>query len=408
VIERTAPPKFENAPGLAFKPRKGGWEARWQARTDLVTRGYEPKSTRICFVSDDTAKELAPFIAHRCQLFQDDMLTWAHGGVLKAGAFNGTLRDLIACYQSDPVSPYQKVRYVTRVNYDTLTRVVVRDHGGELVKDIRPRTVLAWHQEWSKGGIPRAHALISMLRIVLSFGATLLEDDDCARVRGLISGMKFKMGEPRDELITFEQANMLRAKAHEMGHHSIALAQAFQFECTLRQKDVIGEWVPLNELGTTEVIDQRYEIKWLRGIRWSEIDEDLILVHETSKKNKEITVNLRLAPMVMEELALLGERPTIGPLIVEERTGLPWRNHFFRRKWRDVARACGLPDTVKNMDSRAGAITEGTDVASIEDVRHAAAHSNSSMTARYSRDREKKTARVMELRAASRNKTGTE
>jgi len=183
---------------------------------------------------------------------------------------------------------------------------------------------------------------------------------------------------------------MLRAKAHEMGHHSIALAQAFQFECTLRQKDVIGEWVPLNELGTTEVIDQRYEIKWLRGIRWSEIDEDLILVHETSKKNKEITVNLRLAPMVMEELALLGERPTIGPLIVEERTGLPWRNHFFRRKWRDVARACGLPDTVKNMDSRAGAITEGTDVASIEDVRHAAAHSNSSMTARYSRDREKR------------------
>lgn len=408
MIERTPPPKFENAPGLAFKPRKGGWEARWQARTDLVTRGYEPKSVRICFVSHDTAENLRPFIAHRCQLFQDDMLTWAHGGVIKAGGFSGTLRDLIACYQSDPVSPYQKVRYVTRLNYDTLAKILVRDHGGELVKDMRPRTILAWHEEWSKGGIPRAHALVSMLRIVLSFGAILLEDDDCGRVRGLISGMKFKMGEPRDELITFEQANMLRAKAHELGHHSIALAQAFQFECTLRQKDVIGEWVPIKEKGTTDVVDQTYEIKWLRGIRWSEIDQNLILVHETSKKNKEITVDLRLAPMVMEELALLGERPLTGPLIVEERTSLPWRNHFFRRKWRDVARACGIPDAVKNMDSRAGAITEGTDFAPIEDVRHAAAHSNSAMTARYSRDRVKKTARVMKLRVEGRNKTGTE
>jgi hypothetical protein len=60
------------------------------------------------------------------------------------------------------------------------------------------------------------------------------------------------------------------------------------------------------------------------------------------------------------------------------------------------------------MDTRAGAITEATDSgASIEDVRHAATHSNVAMTQRYSRNQEKKTATVMELRVKNRNKTRT-
>lgn len=38
------PPKIDNAPGLAWKRRNVGWEARWQARTDLVERGFPIKS----------------------------------------------------------------------------------------------------------------------------------------------------------------------------------------------------------------------------------------------------------------------------------------------------------------------------------------------------------------------------
>ena len=65
------------------------------------------------------------------------------------------------------------------------------------------------------------------------------------------------------------------------------------------------------------------DLKWLRGIRWSEIDDNLILRHVTSKRQKEIEVDLKLAPMVMEELALLGERQKSGPLIVNQATELP-------------------------------------------------------------------------------------
>jgi hypothetical protein len=51
-----------------------------------------------------------------------------------------------------------------------------------------------------------------------------------------------------------------------------------------------------------------------------------------------------------------------------------------------VARKCGIPDNVWNMDSRSGAISEAIQAgAPIEFVRHAATHSDVSQTADYDR-----------------------
>lgn len=76
-----------------------------------------------------------------------------------------------------------------------------------------------------------------------------------------------------------------------------------------------------------------------------------------------------------------------------------------RRKWRIVADRAGLPKSLRNQDSRAGGITEATDAgADLEHVRHAATHSNISMTQRYSRGSVEKTANVMQLRQKHRNK----
>jgi len=79
-----------------------------------------------------------------------------------------------------------------------------------------------------------------------------------------------------------------------MGRPSIALAQAFQFELMLRQKDVIGEYVPIAEAGISDL--QVDGLKWLRGIRWEEISEDLVLRHITSKRQKLIEISLRMRP----------------------------------------------------------------------------------------------------------------
>jgi hypothetical protein len=97
---------------------------------------------------------------------------------------------------------------------------------------------------------------------------------------------------------------------HDPGHgaRSFRLAfdrpgQAFQFECTLRQKDVIGEMGAA--VRARRVGRHHPRQKWLRGIVWQEIDENLILRHVTSKKQKMTEVDLKLAPMVMEELQLM-------------------------------------------------------------------------------------------------------
>ena len=79
--------------------------------------------------------------------------------------------------------------------------------------------------------------------------------------------MRFRTPEARVEQMTADYASAIRSKAHELGWNSIALAQAIQFELKLRPVDVIGEWVPLSEPGTSDVTwgDE----KWLRGLRWS-------------------------------------------------------------------------------------------------------------------------------------------
>jgi hypothetical protein len=179
--------------------------------------------------------------------------------------------------------------------------------------------------------------------------------------------MTFATAEKRDEKLTADDVIKIRAKAHEMGFPSMALAQAIQFETPLKQGDVIGEWVPISEPGTpSDVIDG--EMKWLRGLRWSAL-ENLMLAH-TAPNGDFRVIGLSEAWMVREELARLGrDRPTTAtPIIINEDTGRPYTTWAFRRRWREIADALGLPKAVKNMDSsgrseRMGTVSKGKESA---------------------------------------------
>lgn len=402
---KRVPPKIENAPGLVMIERRHGWAAKWQCRYDLARRGFKPTKTVICFVGDEVLPQEAAYISDRCQALQSEMLVFGHGGLPKAEPFDGTLRGLINCYQTDEASRYRKLRNPTRCNYDNQLRRLAREHGEKTIAEIRRRDLTIWYDQWCLIGAHTAHGLMSLLRTITTFGSSILEDAQCVRLRLLLKDMRFEMPPHREAIITAEQAVMIRAKAHEMGLHSIALAQAFQFECTFRQKDVIGEWLPDSDPYLSAIRDERRGVKWGRGIRWQEIDHNLVLRHTTSKKLKPVTIRLKNAPMVMEELALLGALPSNGPIIIREKTRLPWQTSSFRDTWRKIARACGIPDEVQNRDTRAGAITEASDSgAMLEDIRHAATHSNVATTQLYSRSSEEKTARVMQLRGANRPK----
>jgi hypothetical protein len=95
----------------------------------------------------------------------------------------------------------------------------------------------------------------------------------------------------------------------------------------------------------------RRHTKWLRGIRWDEIDANRVLRHVTSWGQSEVEIDLKEAPMVMQELGDV-EWPKHGPIILAEATGKPWVGVEFRRLWRVAARAAGVPDNVKNMHVR--------------------------------------------------------
>ncbi|HXJ61322.1 MAG TPA: tyrosine-type recombinase/integrase [Verrucomicrobiae bacterium] len=415
-------PKVENAPGLIWRPYQKGWEARWQARTDLVNKGFAPKSQRLWTGEQPTETEAA-YISDSCQRLQTEMLLFSRGGIPVAiNVFDGTIRSLVNCYQTDPHSRYHKKRYSTRRNHDTMLRRIAVRHGPEELRDIKGRTLLAWCAEWSDGGRMLAtwQSVRGLLRVMFSFGFAILEDPECERLCALMSSdaMEIEHSPPRTQSITAEWATAIRVTAREhFDWPCMALAQALQFELTLRQKDVIGEWVPISEPGTSDITWRKQ--KWLRGLRWSEVDANFVLKHVTSKRQKEIEVNLMLAPMVLEELALMAGVspamlrrdmfPTTGPIVKNRLTNWPYNDSEFRRKWRKVANVAGIPRNVFNMDSRAGAISEAVRAgAPLTLIRHAATHSDIAMTQKYDRQAAEATATVMTMRIEKRNKPKTE
>lgn len=418
------------APGHIVRRVGKVWEIRWQARTDIVKRGFEPKSVQMWYGDCELTQIDRNYISKRCFSLQAEMLAFARGGLPVATLFDGTIKSLVDRYQVDPDSEFHKLRYRSQRNYvNTLIRITDR-HGHVEVKNINARMLKGWHRGWTHGEnytdfdnpppdigphIPMGHGFITHMRVLLSFGASILESEDCMRVRNIMRELKFPMGKPRKEILTAQHAEDIRTAAHAMQMPSIALAQAIQFEGTLRQRDVLGEWLPVEREGVSDVIYRG--MKWIRGVRWDEVDQNFVLRHVTSKKQKEVVIELRFAPMVLEELRKIAQLepgaslsrelfPASGPIVIHDTNGRPWSADEYRRKWRKIADAAGVPKEIKSMDTRAGAITEGASVADLDDVRHAATHAQLSQTANYSRDAAKRTAKVMKLRSENRNRTG--
>ena len=406
-------PRFDDAPGLVVRPApKGTWEARWQCRTDLLGKGFKPASRRLWTGLEPSDIDRS-YVSDQANRLQGEMHLFNRGGLPEfVVPFDGTLKGLIRCYQSDPDSKFHGLRYQIRINYSHVLRRLENQYGDVRVADIKARVVLAWYKDWGGDGthLPMAKTFIGMLRMVMTFGTVMLEDPECMRLRAVLSAMRFTMPKPRKERMTAEMVIAVRKKAHEWGWHSIAFAQALQFDLMLRQKDVIGEWIPISEPGVSDIVWSNQ--KWMHGLRWTSIDQGMILRHVTSKTSDLLEINLHRAEMVLEEIQGMIQRdgalPTKGALVRAEQTGKPWFASEFRRKWRWVAKAAGVPDKVRNQDTRAGAISEATDAgAPLEHVRHAATHADIGMTQRYSRGAAEKVDNVMQIRSAHRNKPRT-
>lgn len=396
--EKPRPPADLSVPGLIYRHRQRGWILSWSPRSDLTARGYAGKTVRLWPGDSVPLQQSEPsraeweIISAWCVRYHAEQLLWARGGVEDdpKSLFDGTIGSLIEIYQKYRKSPFVRLRYNTQIKQALVLTALKAAVGKVRVAHVTFEDLTDWQDRFSDpgdGGRPLRTRSINMtaaLRRAVTFGSLVLpKSAGCHDVRDIFQTMRTarlmnSSSRRRKEYMTAAQCRLIRAKAHELGFHSIALAQAFAFELGLRQKDVIGEWIPIKWPGVTDVFWGPR--KWLMGIRWDQIDADMILQHRLSKSlhGKDSVMDadagqikawdLRVYPMIMEELARLvgspvdrAKLPASGPLIVGDSSrmgGRPWITNQFARTWRKVARVAGVPDSIQNRDSRPGAATE--------------------------------------------------
>lgn len=400
-------PLTSEAPGLKPRRRADGsvvwyWIA---ANCSRKAKNYPLKTVRLA----DQSPSGEAARASQCQQLHMELQLWLndmdpHREFDKAG-FDGTVSALIRYYRDHPHSPYRGLKYNTQIIYDQHLDILRDVVGKRRLGSLTGVDFLAWYKNFSldEAGkeklISRAHKLMNMFRIAVSWGV-VLELPQCGRLRQILSEMKFAKPPARNVVLTYDHAVAIIEQAHKMGRPSIALAQALQFEFTMRQKDVVGEWLPKGEEGSGAIMANGR--RWANGLLWNHIGADGILRKVTTKTGAEAVFEVSRYPLVVQELARWNG-VKVGPMIVDEKTGIPYQAQRFVKRWREVADAAGVPREVKNMDSRAGGITEATDAgASLEVVRHHATHRDIRTTTRYSRSTLTKTQAVADIRTASR------
>jgi len=385
-----------STPGLEWKrrARDGARIPRWRARKKAVALGYRPSVIELKVDPHDHAA-----LAERCREEWAKMEAWL-ANERPAPAFNGTLASLIDLYAGDEYSPYQNLRYNSQRAYDHDLKLLKTTVGARRVDKLTGEDFQRWYRklrEPKSPGLPprigRAHHCMMMLRILFGYGQTR-RLPHCDKLNGILAEMRFKDTPARKTVMTYEQVVAFIAKAHELGRSELALAQALQFEGTLRQIDVIGEWLPDPE--------RRCGMRWANGLLWQHI-RDYVVVKDTTKTGQEASIDFKLYPLALAELQRVPPDQRVGPVIKDSRTGQPFKNRWFQKNWRAVAGAAGIPGDVMNRDSRAGGVTEGSDAgADLEHLRHHASHSSAATTARYSRKTLTKTRAVARLRVAHR------
>ncbi|MHC2623516.1 hypothetical protein ACVIW2_005548 [Bradyrhizobium huanghuaihaiense] len=280
--------------------------------------------------------------------------------VEKKEDFDGTFRGLIAAYRTHEKSPYHKLKHSVRRNYDQGINRLDNEVGSERVADWNAARVQEMHDtSWAAGGkASMGHSMLAKLRLLCSFGSVVLNSDACTRLSTIIGNMRFAPPPPRKQILTYEHVRAIRSVAHsQFNWPSIALAQALQFEISkLRQVDIIGRWVPLSEPGPDDIKNESQ--KWVDGLLWSDIDDNFFLRKKVQTgRNGEITLierNLKRLSMVMEEINSVPPWKRSGPMIICEYSGKPWSANEFRRKWRIVADAAGVPSNIQMNDGARG------------------------------------------------------
>jgi hypothetical protein len=325
-----------DAPGLKWRQRADGVRVPyWVARSDIAKRGYEPKTVRLHYLPDDLEA-----IASRCRVLQAEMLEWSKIGAKPlAGPAQGTVAHLVELYQTSEFSPYQAVKWNTRRQYDVDCAKLTKAVGKRLLSAVTFADIHRWYEAAKrpkKEGQPEqlrsAHGLMTMLRMIVNFGV-MAEVPECARLAAILGKARFKVPTPRKLTPSLDQVLATIDAAHEAGARSIAFGQALQFEGMFRQSSVTGQWEPdENATGGIRMNGKR----WTDGLTWAHLDGAGLIDFATSKTGREMKIDSTLYPLISAEIARVKAEDRIGPMIIDERSGLPYSEKEYSKRWRKI------------------------------------------------------------------------
>lgn len=389
-----------------MKRPSGRVDCYWVATPEMVKLGYPIRTRRVHGNPSDP--EDWERMERTCRRLQDEMLAWGRGerGVSGRSA-RGSLAWLCEAFELDKGSRFHEMRASTQAFYWRNMKTLKEEVGLTRLHTISGAIVRVWHKGWkAKYGERQAYACVQTLRRVVSYGVEIATrpDDPALFLMQALARTTFQVPKGRRKRATYAHVSAFRPAAVAAGRFSMALAVSLQFDLGLRQRDVIGEWIKA-PLKTPGLRDGRWLWQW--GLTWDQIDKNWILRKPTSKSNGSQIAehDLNAYPETLALLQSVPKEKRIGPVVIDEGAHRPYRANFFNVKFREIARTCGWPDDVWNMDCRAGAVSEAFEAgAAPADVMKAATHTQMSTTMGYNRGGVVQSSRVAGLRVARRKK----
>lgn len=140
-MESRATETKTRSPGLTWRDGRPVWRATKSA----IAAGYPVKNVNLSHYRNNPASLVQP-----CERLQSEMLAWVSGRKGRITEFDGTIRSLIEIWQSDPESPYHKLKSSTKKPYDFYARMVIMEVGSKLIDDVDGRDVKRWFNAWAE------------------------------------------------------------------------------------------------------------------------------------------------------------------------------------------------------------------------------------------------------------------
>ena len=399
------------APGLKWRKRRTGPPVPyWFADPKAIAAGYPLKSANLSRFADQPR-----FLQERVERLQAEMLLWMSGQRERAlPSFDGTFGALLNLYESDPDSDFNtELKPGVRKTYGIYIRRLLNHIGGLRIDHVDGGDLKRWFREWrfdpdGSDHLPRARTVLAVLKAAISYGKSRRKPG-CKDFGEAIAEQEFPVPRARTFAPTAAQIEAARKAAHAAGAPRRALLYALIYETTGRTFDFLGQWLPLSYQKPSAILADGK--KWV-GPHWSAIDDNLMMKIKPTKTEKttgvEVTFDLSIYPMVMEELAQIPPSERTGPLIINESTGQPYNYQTFNDRWNADFKAAGMPKGMWCRDLRAGGVTEGGKAgASKDDRRKVAGHAQEKQTEKYDRDQVAAQRRVMQARVEYRTKNET-